>query len=96
MRSYGLRGNAVLAAPRPHPLARADDAERRRPHSHAERGNEIAKSFVYYAMLYYRVTLVPTVSVGMPSGPLCGPTPSPWLTTQSVEDCIPTRSVGTR
>ena len=41
------------------------------------------------------VFLVPTLCVGMPTGPLCGPTRA-VVTTRSVEDGIPTQSVGTR
>ena len=42
-RSHGPRGNAVRDALRPLPCP-WDDAERRRRHSHAERGNEFPES----------------------------------------------------
>src|SRR5487761_2760711 len=43
-RSHALRGNAVLDAPRPYLFPLRNDAERRRRHSHAERGNEVKRS----------------------------------------------------
>ena len=55
-----------------------DDAERRRRHSHAERGNEIPVSLengpsVFLMGRYAWEALVPKLCLGMPSGPLRGP-----------------------